>query len=316
MKMITAVMPHPEKGYLNNTKLSNCLPFCGPLSTGKSFQVASLSQKRTCITASFVLSEQLLSSRPEITPFDLAVMDCVYTLFLYGVSDFTPEMVARILSGKLDKDVTREHARTICRSLDKLSLIQIRIDCSSEFQQRKIISKEQKVQYTTYLLPLEQIQVLSANHQAVMNGYHLIQKPALFEYAEKVHQIISFPLELLQAGALSDTPEALLLKRTLLRRIECMKSEKNHYCSRDIRYERYDNSSKRMKGLFSEIGICKEAFSTCSGSWWRKKRSTLHQKVTAILDSFVTASYIAGYRVLRDGQTVTGVRIRLFNDSS
>lgn len=316
MKMITAAMPRPERGYLNNTKLSNCLPFCGPLSTGRSFQVASLPQRGICITASFVLSEQLLNSRPEITPFDLAVMDCVYTLFLYGVSGFTPEMVARILSGKMDKDVTREHAQSICRSLDKLSLIQIRIDCSTEFQQRKIISKEQKAQYTTYLLPLERIQVISANHRTVMTGYHLIQKPALFEYAEKVRQIISFPMELLQAGTLSDTPEALLLKRALLRRIECMKSEKNHYNSRDIRYERYDNSSKRMKGLFSDIGIRKEDFSTGSGSWWRKKRSTLHQKVTAILDAFVTAGYIAGYTVLRDGQTVTGVCIQLFNDSS
>lgn len=317
MKMSTVTTPQSDKGYMNNTKIVNCLPICGAISSNTSYQIESLPKKGICVTISFAFNVSLIGSGVKITAFDIAVMDSVYTLQLAGADCFTPEMVARVMSGKMDKDVTPETAACISQSLNKLSLIKISIDCTKEFQQRKLLAKGQQARYSTYLLPLECIQVISANHKAVMDGYHLIQKPAIFEYAEQIHQIISFPLTVLQSGKLSDTPEALLLKRALLRRIECMKNNRNRYQTRDICYERYDTGLHREKGLFAEIGLTKENFQTDSGSWWRKKRSSLHKKVLAILDGFQDVNYIKGYSITRDSNSrITSIHIQLYEDSS
>ena len=186
----------------------------------------------------------------------MAVMDSVYTMLVNGVVAFTPEMVVRIMSGNFDQDVKPQKSGAVTRSLHKLSLIRISIDCTNELRTREKIKKDETAKWESYLMPLHEIDIQSANHQTVMRGYQLLEKPILYFYAESIKQIIDVPTELLEitdasgSGHLSDTDDVIVIKRAIIRRIEQMKNEKNHMNNDTINYERYDPTTGTKKRRF------------------------------------------------------------------
>ena len=156
----------------------------------------------------------------------------------------------------------------------------------------------------------ESVEIQSGN-QTVVEGYRLLELPALYAYAERIKQMISVPIELLAStgGFLPDTDENVILKRYLLKRIARMKKEKATVYSRRIRYEWYDRKTQREKGMFAELGYREEDFA--SRSSWLNKRAKVHKAVKQILDAFRQAGYIAGYSETREGNAITGVEILL-----
>ena len=75
-------------------------------------------------------------------------------------------------------------------------------------------------------MPLREVDIRSANHQTIMKGFQLLEKPVLYTYAELVKQIIDVPTELLEINEISDTDSVIVIKRALIRRIEQMRIEK------------------------------------------------------------------------------------------
>ena len=156
-----------------------------------------------------------------------------------------------------------------------------------------------------HFLPVSSVEIQSGN-QTVVEGYRLLELPALYAYAERIKQMISVPIEILAStgGFLPDTDENVILKR-----IARMKKEKATVYSRRIRYEWYDRKAQREKGMFAELGYREEDFA--SRSSWLNKRAKVHKVVKQILDAFRQAGYIAGYSETREGNTITGVEILL-----
>lgn len=64
-----------------------------------------------CAIVDIVKEKKLSLSNPDVTQFDLAVMDSVYTLAVSGIMRFTPEDVARIMSGNLEQNLTPKKSR-------------------------------------------------------------------------------------------------------------------------------------------------------------------------------------------------------------
>ena len=62
------------------------------------------------MTVNLFADENLALSNPNITQYDMAVMDAVYTLLVNGAVAFTPEMVVRIMSGNFEQDVNHRKA--------------------------------------------------------------------------------------------------------------------------------------------------------------------------------------------------------------
>lgn len=156
-----------------------------------------------------------------------------------------------------------------------------------------------------HFLPVSSVEIQSGN-QTVVEGYRLLELPALYAYAERIKQMISVPTEILAStgGFLPDTDENVILKR-----IARMKKEKATVYSRRIRYEWYDRKAQREKGMFAELGYREEDFA--SRSSWLNKRAKVHRTVKRILDAFRQAGYIAGYSETREGNAITGVEILL-----
>ena len=309
-------MPKPQKEYLNNCKVANFISSTSLQSSllGSTLQLKTLPKKNIFVTVDLTADENLELSSQNITQYDLAVMDAVYTLMVNGATAFTPEMVARIMSGNLNQDVTPQKSGAVTKSLRKLSVIRISIECTAELRQRKVIAEGQTARLTSYLMPIREIEVRSANHQAVMRGYQLIEKPVLYTYGEAVHQIIDVRTDILSAanmrGRLSDTDDVIIIKRALIRRIETLKNPKSRMTNETIRYEYSDTSTGENKGFFTLLGFAASDYKNTRQ--WAKKRLALHKMITVILDDFTKADYISGYEVIKEEkQKIVGVKLRL-----
>ena len=174
--------------------------------------------------------------------------------------------------------------------------------------QEKKIEKDQSVKLTSYLMPLREVDIRSANHQTIMKGFQLLEKPVLYTYAELVKQIIDVPTELLEINEISDS--VIVIKRALIRRIEQMRNRKNHMDNDIIRYERYDPTTGTKKGFFVMLGFDESKYK--NANQWKKKKSSLNKIITTILAEFTKEKYIAGYEVVKEGkQKVIGVKIIL-----
>ena len=298
-------MPKPKKEYLNNSKIANYISSNNNL-LDKTLQLTTIPKKNIFVTVDLTTDENLSVTNQNITQYDMAVMDSVYTLLVNGTSSFTPEMIVRIMSGNFEQDVTPQKAGSVTKSLNKLSLIRISIDCTDELRMRKQIGNNKTAQLTSYLMPIREITIRSANHQTEMKGFQLIEKPVLYTYAENIKQIMSVPTALLEAkNKISNTDDVIIIKRALIKRIEIMKSNKNLINSNIINYERYDSKTGDTKGFFQTLGFNKNNYSN-----WKKKKSRLHNTITSILDIFIQDNYILGYTVITEGkQKINGIQI-------
>ena len=299
-------MPKPKRSHMNNTKVINFISSTSRKLFETSLHVNTLIRKNVSVTVDLMADSNLHLSNPNITQYDHAVMDSAYTLMVNGAVIFTREMIVRALCGDPDADVTPQKVGAVTKSINKLSLIRITIDCTDEFIARKIIEPGQKAILTSYLMPVKEIMIRSANHQAILRGYQFLEKPVLYSYAEQVHQIISFETRLLRkTGKISNTDEVIVIKRYLIRRIEMLKNEKNKVCSSKISYHWYDAKKNEEKGMFHALGYDPQSYSQ-----WKVKRNRIHGIVIAILGDFLKENYIVGYEINREGRNkVVGVTV-------
>ena len=230
---IRVQLPKVKKEYMNNSKVANFISSNTEL-LDKTIQLKTIPKKNVFVTVDLTADEKVSLTNQDITPYDMAVMDSVYTLLANEVTSFSPEMVVRIMSGNFEQKITQHKLDEVNNSMRKLSMIRISIDCTDELVTRKKIKKGSRVALTSYLMPVREIKVDSGNNQATMNGYQLIEKPVLYIYAESVKQIVSVPTSLLEVNGY-DTDDMMIIKRALIKRIEMIKNDKNNISSNIIR---------------------------------------------------------------------------------
>ena len=233
-------MPKPKKEYLNNSKIANYISSNNNL-LDKTLQLTTIPKKNIFVTVDLTTDENLSVTNQNITQYDMAVMDSVYTLLVNGTSSFTPEMIVRIMSGNFEQDVTPQKAGSVTKSLNKLSLIRISIDCTDELRMRKQIGNNKTAQLTSYLMPIREITIRSANHQTEMKGFQLIEKPVLYTYAENIKQIMSVPTALLEAkNKISNTDDVIIIKGFL----QTLGFNKNNYSNWKKKKSRLHNTDR------------------------------------------------------------------------
>lgn len=241
-------------------------------------------------------------SNYNITQFDMAVMDAAFTILCAGNNLITVEWIAKVLSGNPKQRITEQKIKHIQKSMDKLACIRIKIDCQDELNNRKDTKgKIKKFIYESYLLPISKVEAkYEANGKEII-AYHILETPALYKYAELVHQIVDVPEELLETqDYFSDTEEAILIKRYIVKRVAQITS-KNHLCSNKISFLWYDNKAAeddKERGLFPELGYKPENYKD-----WSQKRKQINQIVKGTLDSLVDNDTIQGYKPYRKDGT-------------
>ena len=193
-----------RKEYMNNTKVAAFISTKKSI-LDKELQIKTLGSKNIIVIVNLEAKANIVISDPDITSFDLAVMDSIYTVTRTGNMIFTPETIVRALCGNTERNVTEKKVNAVIRSIGKMSNIKIEIDCTDEFIARHKISKGQKAVRKGDLLPLEETYVISGNHKRIMTGYRLTETPLLYRYAEATKQIISCDMNLFNLSGKTNT---------------------------------------------------------------------------------------------------------------
>jgi hypothetical protein len=262
------------KQYMNNSKISRIISTKDIL-IGEKIKEIRISMKGSIINLVNLWADPCITLSQQVTQFDMAVMDAAYTIMCSGQMILTAEWIAKVLSGNTKQKVTQQKLAAIRKSIDKLRCIHIKIDCKDEMNTRRDTKdKVKKYVYESYLLPLDKIEAIYQSNGAEIIAYPVLRKPALYTYAELVHQIIDVPAELLDTQEYySDTDDAILIKRYVIKRVAQIINEKNNLHNNRISYLWYE--SKEAKGLYVELGYIPDD----SNDIWRKKTKFMINKI-------------------------------------
>lgn len=306
--------------YTNISKIAHYISTnSGLVDATEPFELMVMPSKNATVSIALKADEGISLSK-NITQYDATIMDAVYSLYINGCPYFSPEMVARMISGDLKKRVSAQKIGSVTKSINKLRHIDITIDLTDEYKKiGKKIDPGIKIIIKSYLLPLDVYAAVMPDNGKIVKsrkacyeengeivefevtaGYSFNSKPVLYTYAEQHGEIVKFPAKLLSAPKISDTDENTAIKWYLIRRIGALKKAKNKAALKDIIY--YDQ--EEQQGAFSDLWYNKSDYSN-----WRDKRGKIHKAITKVLDAYKEENYIQDYNIIMDGKTPIGVEI-------
>lgn len=296
----------PSTSFFNNTKAFRSL---AKLDRAISYEpitieISNVIPSNRTITTTINL--QTITKREcFITPFDLDVMDAIYTIYKCGNDFFTVSLIARTICGSHGFELTEAKRQEIIESIRKLRNIRCVIDCGKEFAARKMIGRGAGMILDSNLLPVAEFSVKSPTGNTI-SGYRICELSTIYKYAEACRHIISFPTSYLETGTADRRRGNRLvsINRYLLKRIAVMKNRKNNMISRRITLERRGRDGEAA-GLLSDLRIEKK-------SQWRDQKARLHKNIIGLLNAYVTAGYIKGYTVITaDKKEIAGYDIEI-----
>ncbi|SHO53403.1 hypothetical protein [Anaerocolumna xylanovorans] len=262
------------KQYMNNSKISRIIS-TKDIPIGEQIKEIKILMQDSIINLVNIWADPCITLSQQVTQFDMAVMDAAYTIMCSGQMILTAEWIAKVLSGNTKQKVTQQKLVVIRKSIDKLRYIHIKIDCKDEMNTRRDTKdKIKKYVYESYLLPLDKIEAIYQSNGTEIIAYPVLRKPALYTYAELVQQIINVPAELLDTQKYySDTDDAILIKRYVIKRVAQILNKKNKMHSNKISYLWYEN--KEAQGLYAELGYIPDD----NDDIWRKKTKFMINKI-------------------------------------
>jgi len=229
---------------------------------------------------------QIYDKNKRFTPYDRTVHNAVCSLFEAGNTNFTPDQVYRAMNGLDDQQyVSPQAVGAITRSLDKQRRIYAKVDYTNEAKAyRKDVNS---CIVEDYILSAKKI-TLEAGGQRV-TGYKLNSKPILYQYAQVSGQVLTVPSKLLNTkDVIKSTPEVIIIREYLIRRIEVMKKNK-------------DQSNRiLLDSVYEEIDQPEPT---------KEKAKKVRDTIEKLLSKFILEKYIKGFEFYKEGRTFKGVKI-------
>ena len=220
-----------------------------------------------------------------LTPIEIEVHDSVISLFLSGITNFTPRMIWKTIAGDEDAYVTKRQEKMLEDAISKMAFTEITIDAREELEKFDYHFDEAEI--SGNLLNIEKIRLRVSGNETV--GYRLLRKPILLSYAQPKHQIATIPIRVLSVPV-SKTEKAIVLRGYLIRRIEAMKSSAR--------------LSRRI--LYNTIYTYMDDTDAS-----RQQKQKTRDLAEAMMDYWVKENYIAGYEVIRRGRQIHGIEVIL-----
>ncbi len=229
----------------------------------------------------------------QLTNYDKSIINGVISILESGNSSFTIPMLYHAMTGKENPTVDDGLVEDIKAKLDVMRRLSINIDLTEEIKahmiERRIGGEDEVDSFTIdgYLLPLNK-------YTGVVNGkrsemYQIIDTPPLHSYAKMKNQITTVSIDLLKAP-LNNNATTIPLKTYLLMRIEAMKNQNNKVMRDKILFE----------SIYRELGDIDSD---------KKRKKRIRDYTEIVLKHFVDMKYIAKYEIVKEGRTISGVRI-------
>lgn len=225
-------------------------------------------------------------------PFDFLVLDAIYTLYHDKYMKFSLHDVLRVITYNEKVALTPKRSKQIKNSIYKMIGLKIAINAKNEASMRKLPSDKIKhlSEYNDFL-PVTRLTGADIEN----TKYEINSNLPIYEYAEKINrQIIAVPKILFVCDdkaperlrkELSNTIDAIMLKRYIICRTEIMRNQRNRLTERRINY----------KSMLDKLCITREKYG--SETAFLHKCRKVHNKMLALLEYFKTIGYIEDFKI-------------------
>lgn len=154
----------------------------------------------------------------QLTYFDRAVANAVYSIYLTGATHFTPGMVFRAMNGESEsvRMTSKDMQDKIDESIQRLMRTLITIDATNENAE-----KDEKNKRLPFIIKGNLVYAVYARAEIngkKVSGYKFVYKPPLLQYSEWKKRINSYDINVLDTP-LQTSEENIILKNYLLERV-------------------------------------------------------------------------------------------------
>lgn len=293
----------PERYIMPNSIVSNAMTK-GLVNAGRRQLDPSKGHKgKYFVYADISIDPNKYAVNGSFTRYDRRVLNGYCSLVAAGNTAFTAEMVFRAMNGLTGSEyVSPQQVAAVTKSLDKMRNIDIKIDATDEFKKRKIINPaDNKAQVLFEAKCLEARIVTVKINGTERRGYQPLAKPVLYEYSERLNQVISVNSELLvihdvepggkiSKNRISNTDNLSLIREYLLQQIEIMKHNPKY------------NRTININTFYDE---------TETNTSVSKYRTQARRQAAQCLDYWKAAAYIRDYSFAKKGKAIDGIKIIL-----
>lgn len=287
----------PETFYIPNSKVANSLTKPQVTFEIGDFDV-EISKKQDVsvqVTLSFDDKNIQIIERNgnRLIAFDRSVLDAVCSRFQAGNNTFTPDQIHRTINGLTEGEfVSNESRMRIVKSIDKMRFLEVKIDYTDEaIKMYKKASHQnnepKKYIMSGYLLPANKAELTTSIGN--VQGYRVLEKPIIYAYSQHNNQIISVPIELLNGkGYLNNTPEVIVTRQYLIRRIAVMKTDSKQ------------SNRILLEKVYLELDLENPT---------KEKAKKIRGSIEKILTKFKDEKFIKGFEFCKKGRSFHGVDI-------
>lgn len=290
LKKVNSIIP--SVFVIPNTKVSSMLVKPGMINSGTQQIDVSGRNKSAKIKVSVDFQQTNLDLPANYTPYDREVFNSVCTLLEAGNTFIWAEQVYRIMTGKTNSEfVSSQSVAAVTKSLMKQMMTMVAIDYSEQVRQYPSLQGEDLEDAKLFGNMLYMRGVTFSVHGQRRTGFQILQTPPVYEYAKKLGQIVSVPLQVLDTkSAIRNTDEIIVIKSYLVRRIEQM---------------------KKAKGATSSVILYETIFAECQLEMTSQvKRNRTRENIRKLLDFWKNEeSFIKDYQELLKGRTYYGISI-------
>lgn len=295
-----------QKYRFATTKVSNELPNISP-----GMQIAlRVSKPKKPQKQVYVLlrmdpggNRALVSGMENITALDRTVNDNIASLFIEnGSHKFTVAEIWRAIIADTKKTTpSPQQLKDIEDSIEKQRSTKIYIDFREHGELNRLENKNSLV-LDNYLLVAERIAITKGGKQ--VTAYEILDLPILHKYAGIVGQIATVPAdmrdikaidketgELLDAPAISNTTNNVLIKEYLIHRIAAMRGNNN-----------FKPSPIKLQSIYEYIGKPQPN---------RTESGRIRKDIECILACWAKKNYIKSYKFIKEGAKISKIAIFL-----
>lgn len=246
-------------------------------------------KKSAIIYASLTFDKENIQLPKDFTPFDREVLNAVCSLYNAGNIFIWADQVYRTMAGLHNTEyISPQCLKQTRESLDKHMYSQLRINFIEQIPFCK--EKIENAELESNMLNMTKCSCII--NGSLIIGYKLLAKPLLYDYSQKVGQVISIDMKYLDTKEIaSNTMQNIIIKQYLLRRIEGMLKGKT-LMSKKIKYET----------LFNECQLDIKQ----KTQFYRYKKT-----IKKFLDYWVIKKYINGYTETKKGNVFDGILIKI-----
>jgi hypothetical protein len=308
----------PINHVMPNNKLTNTMTMKkGIVGAGELDIVVSSNKSKKAVVTICALTyagdnKVTLSGKHEFTEYDRNVYNAVSSLFEYGDSShiFTPAMVFRAMTGLQGSEKpTKGQVKSVVESIDKMRFLRAWIDCTEELKMRRITVNSKQINkgvIDTTLLHADKITIEAGGE--IVEGYHLLKSPILYEYSALSNQVLTVPASMLEikevnedgsiGARLSNTEQRIVIKGRLIRRIEGLRSGRLN--NPVVALFDYEKDGEKHEGLYTLAGKPEAS---------RAEAKRIRDDIQKMLEYWKATDYIKGYQAQKKRNQIMGYKI-------